>query len=80
MGESPGISAMTLFGFSQYGYNSLHHSDSNMWDQRGRLVGSELEEAMKEYKRTLTLLIVTDDEVQYRNRVELDPHIKDENS
>lgn len=43
-----------------------------------RLVGAELDEAMKDYSRTLTLLIVTDDEVQYHNRVELDPHIKDE--
>jgi choline dehydrogenase-like flavoprotein len=78
LGESPGITAMTLFGFSQYGYNSLHHSDSEWWDQRGRLVGSEVEQAMNDYARTLTLLIVTDDEVLYRNRVELDPHIKDE--
>jgi len=78
LGESPGIASMTLFGFSQSGYNSLHHSEASLWDQKGRLVGSELEEAMKGYNRTLTLLIVTDDEVQYHNRVELDPHIKDE--
>ncbi|WP_163971097.1 GMC family oxidoreductase N-terminal domain-containing protein [Oceanobacillus halotolerans] len=78
IGESPGLSAMPLFGFSQYGYNSLHHSDSDMWDQRGRLVGPELEEAMNDYKRTLTLSVITGDEVQYSNRVELDPHIKDE--
>ncbi|GAA0472040.1 GMC family oxidoreductase [Alkalibacillus silvisoli] len=78
LGESPGIAAQSLFGFSQYGYNSLQQNDSNMWDQRGRLVGSELDEAMKNYSRTLSLLIITDDEVQYSNRVELDPHIEDE--
>lgn len=78
LGESPGLTATTLFGFSEYGYHKLNPSDSDLWDQRGRLVGSELEEVMKEYKRTLTLLIVTDDEVDYRNRVELDPNIKDE--
>lgn len=78
LGESPGISAQTLFGFSQYGYNHLHHSDTSIWDQRGRLVGSELEAAMNDYRRTLTLSIITDDEVQYHNRVELDPHTKDE--
>ena len=78
IGESPGLSAQPLFGFSQSGYNSHHPSDSNMWDQRGRLVGSELEEAMNDYKRTLTLSVITDDEVKYHNRVELDPHIKDE--
>lgn len=78
MAESPGISAMTLFGFSQFGYNHLDHKDKSIWDQRGRLVGSELEEAMKQYGKSLTLLIVTDDEVQFNNRVELDPHVQDE--
>lgn len=78
MGESPGLTAQMLFGFSQYGYNNLHESNSDRWDQRGRLIGAELDEAMQEYTRTLTLLITTDDEVKYHNRVELDPHIKDE--
>ncbi|GEL76883.1 GMC family oxidoreductase N-terminal domain-containing protein [Tenuibacillus multivorans] len=78
IGESPGLSAQQLFGFSQYGYNSLRQSDSDMWDQRGRLVGNELEQAMQGYGRTLTLSAITDDEVLYRNGVELDPHIKDE--
>jgi choline dehydrogenase-like flavoprotein len=78
LGESPGLSAQTLFGFSQYGYNRLDSNDYDLWEQRGRLTGAELENAMENYGRTLTLLIVTDDEVDYRNRVELDPHIKDE--
>ena len=78
IGESPGLTVQPLFGFSQYGYNSLQHSGKDLWDQRGRLVGSELEEAMNDYKRTLTLSIITDDEVKYHNRVELDPNIKDE--
>src|SRR5699024_6587761 len=78
IGESPGLSAQQLFGFSQSGYNRLHHSDSGLWEQRGRLVGSELEKAMEDYSRTLTLSAITDDEVKFHNRVELDPHIKDE--
>ncbi|MFD1851397.1 GMC family oxidoreductase N-terminal domain-containing protein [Oceanobacillus bengalensis] len=78
IGESPGISAQTLFAFSEYGYNSLGESNQEMWESRGRLVGSELEEAMKGYRRTLTLSVITDDEVQFHNRVELDPHVKDE--
>lgn len=78
IGESPGLSAQLLFGFSQHGYNSLDGSNRDMWEQRGRLVGSELEEAMKDYGKTLTLSIITDDEVQFHNRVELDLHIKDE--
>lgn len=76
--ESPGISAMSVFGFSEAGYDSLRKTDSKLWESEGRLVGKELQDAMKDYRRTLTLLIVTDDEVDYRNRVELDPNIKDE--
>lgn len=78
LAESPGLTAQTLFGFSQYGYNQFHQPHSNLWDQRGRLVGAELEKAMQDYTRTLTLSVITDDEVQYQNRVELDPHIQDE--
>lgn len=51
IGESPGLSAQSLFGFSQYGYNSLREKDVEMWDQHGRLVGSELEEAMKDLQK-----------------------------
>ncbi len=69
IGESPGLSAQPLFGFSQYGYNTLRQPDSDIWDGRGRLVGSELEEAMKGYKRTLTLSVITDDEVNYRTEL-----------
>ncbi|MDA3130029.1 hypothetical protein ACFPTR_01880 [Aliibacillus thermotolerans] len=75
--ESPGISAMSVFGFSEAGYDSLRKTDFKLWESEGRLVGKELQDAMKDYRRTLTLLIVTDDEVDYRKRVELDPNIKD---
>lgn len=78
LGESPGLSAQLLFGFSQSGYNQLRPPHSSIWNQQGRLVGSELEKAMNGYKRSLTLSVITDDEVQYQNRVELDPNIKDE--
>src|SRR5690625_5665971 len=70
LGESPGLSAMQLFGFSQHGYNELEKPDSNLWDTEGRLVGTELHGSMKDYVRTLTLLVVTDDEVDYENRVQ----------
>ncbi|WP_010531450.1 GMC family oxidoreductase N-terminal domain-containing protein [Lentibacillus jeotgali] len=78
IGESPGMSAQLLFGFSQYGYNCIRQHEGDLWDQQGRLVGSELEKAMEDYSRTLTLSAITDDEVQFHNRVELDPHIQDE--
>lgn len=78
LGESPGLSAQQVFGFSEFGYDKLNPTTSGLWDTKGRLFGSELKKAMDDYSRTLSLLIVTDDEVLYRNRVELDSHIKDE--
>ncbi|WP_100398835.1 GMC family oxidoreductase N-terminal domain-containing protein [Bacillus sp. FJAT-44742] len=80
MGNSPGLTAQFLHGFSQTGYSSLQDSNNSndLWDSQGRTVGNKLKKAMSEYQRSLTMLIVTDDEVQYRNRVELDPFIKDE--
>ncbi|WP_335743578.1 GMC oxidoreductase [Salicibibacter kimchii] len=33
---------------------------------------------MERYRRSLSIFIVTDDDVKYRNRVELDTHTKDE--
>ncbi|GAE25351.1 glucose-methanol-choline (GMC) oxidoreductase [Halalkalibacter wakoensis JCM 9140] len=77
LGNSPGLSAQFLFGFSQAGYNSLQ-PQHNLADQKGRLVGNELKDAMNQYRNSLSLLIITADEVQYNNRVELDPHTKDE--
>ncbi|UOE96303.1 GMC family oxidoreductase N-terminal domain-containing protein [Alkalihalobacillus sp. LMS39] len=76
LGESPGLSAQMLYGFSQAGYNKFHSEQKA--DEQGRLVGTELKEAMNDYRNSLSLLIITGDEVQYNNRVELDPHIKDE--
>ncbi|WP_059104798.1 GMC family oxidoreductase N-terminal domain-containing protein [Shouchella shacheensis] len=78
LGESPGLTAQLLFGFSQAGYHRKRQPSSDIWNRRGRIIGSELQDAMKDYRKTLSLLIITGDEVQYRNRVELDPHIKDE--
>lgn len=78
LGESPGLSAQQLFGFSEIGYDYLNPTTSGLWDTKGRLIGSELKTAMENYSRTLSLLIVTDDEVLYRNKVELDPLVKDE--
>ncbi|AXF55579.1 GMC family oxidoreductase N-terminal domain-containing protein [Salicibibacter kimchii] len=76
VGESPGLAAQILFGASQAGYNE--HLESDLWDQTGRLTGSELADAMDDYRKTLSLLIVTGDEPHYRNRVALDSHITDE--
>lgn len=78
LGESPGIAAMSVFGFSKAGYDALRPQDPVFGDTEGRVVGKELQKSMKDYRKTLTLLIVTDDEVDFRNRVALDPNIKDE--
>jgi choline dehydrogenase-like flavoprotein len=78
MGESPGITAMTAFGFSKAGYNALRSENPVLGDTEGRVVGEELQKSMKDYRKTLSLLIVTDDEVAFGNRVALDSHIKDE--
>ncbi|WP_188207837.1 GMC family oxidoreductase N-terminal domain-containing protein [Alkalibacillus aidingensis] len=74
LGESPGLTAQQLFGFSQAGY--YQYNDASK--PGGRVVGEPLKEDMGDYRRTLTLLAITEDDVQYRNRVQLDPHIKDE--
>lgn len=78
VGESPGLSAMQSFGFSEAGYNMFRKYRSDIWNTEGRVVGADLAEAMKNYQKTLSLLVVTDDEVDFQNRVELDPNIKDE--
>ncbi|MHA6252018.1 GMC family oxidoreductase N-terminal domain-containing protein [Oceanobacillus sp. CAU 1775] len=78
LGESPGIASMSVFGFSQSGYDALRTKDPAIGDTEGRVVGKNLQESMEDYRRTLTLLIVTGDEVDFANRVALDPHIKDE--
>jgi choline dehydrogenase-like flavoprotein len=78
LGESPGIASMSVFGFSKAGYDALRTWEPAIGDTEGRIVGKELGQSMKDYRRTLTLLIVTDDEVDFTNRVALDPNIKDE--
>ena len=76
MGLSPGLTAMFNFGNSQAGYNVFLQSEE--WDQYGRVTGSDLQQNMDEYRRSLSILILTDDEVRFHNRVTLDPFIQDE--
>ncbi|WP_413378740.1 GMC family oxidoreductase N-terminal domain-containing protein [Alkalihalobacillus sp. 1P02AB] len=76
MGLSPGLLAMMQYGSSQAGYNN--HLNSSLWDQKGRLTGSDLKENMDNYRRSLSLLIIADDDIHFQNRVELDPYTEDE--
>lgn len=80
LGFSPGLFSTILYSLSGSSYNFLRGpSLEEPWDIRGRLVGTELRELMTQYRRTLSLLIFTDDEVNQNNGVTLDPFIKDAN-
>lgn len=77
-GLSPGFHSSLLYALG-INYNLLHKPGSNdPWDMKGRVVGQELKEFMLEYPRTLSLLILTDDEVNQKNGVNLNPILKDE--
>lgn len=78
-GLSPGLTSFLTFGFSQSGYASGQEQYPNVpWDLQGRLVGSELNEWMDNYRNTLSFLILTDDQPHMRNGVSVDPSVKDE--
>ncbi|WP_028612271.1 GMC family oxidoreductase N-terminal domain-containing protein [Paenibacillus harenae] len=77
---SPGLMSFLTYGFSEAGYDALNPPEpGEPWDIRGRVVGPELKELMHNYSRTMTMLLLTDDEVRFSNRVEVDPLLKDEN-
>ena len=79
-GSSPSIFSTMLYGSSNAGYNFLREKlKKEPWDIRGRVVGNELKEVMKEYPRTLCILTFTDDEVDQNNEITLDPLMRDEN-
>ncbi len=79
-GLSPGIYSAMLYGTSNKGYHILNQKDPQKpWDVEGRVVGEQLKEFMRDYRRTLSVLIFTDDEVNKRNSITLDPELKDEN-
>ncbi len=79
MGMSPGIFASLNYGTSASGFASLaSRSAEAAWDFEGLIAGEQLKEFMREYKRTLSLLLFVDDEVSQSNEVVLDPVIKDE--
>ncbi|MNO33114.1 6'''-hydroxyparomomycin C oxidase [compost metagenome] len=77
---SPGLMSFLTYGFSEAGYDALRPPEpGEPWDIRGRVVGPQLKELMMNYSRTMTYLLLTDDETLYHNRVEVDPLLKDEN-
>jgi choline dehydrogenase-like flavoprotein len=79
-GMSPGLQASTVYGTSYKGYHIFKEPDKNVpWDVEGLVVGEQLKDYMRQYNRTLSLLIFTDDDVNQNNSITLDPVIKDEN-
>ncbi|MCM3033359.1 GMC family oxidoreductase N-terminal domain-containing protein [Niallia sp. MER 6] len=78
-GMSPGLTA-SFYGLSTDGY-AVRKARSNHrpWDMEGRPVGQTLHYLMDNYARSLSILVTTDDEVDDRNGVALDPRISDEN-
>lgn len=78
-GLSPGLHSFLTYGFSDAGYNALNPPEPGApWNIRGRVVGPELKELMMNYRRTMSMLILADDETLYHNRVTVDPLLKDE--
>ncbi|MEH6953774.1 GMC family oxidoreductase N-terminal domain-containing protein [Neobacillus drentensis] len=79
VGMSPGLTA-SFYGVSESGYSFLNKpSKGDPWDIKGRLFGYDLKETMDSYRRTLNILVTTDDEVDQQNGITLDPVVSDEN-
>lgn len=79
-GTSPGLYASMVYGSSNQGFQGQNlRSEEVPWDYEGNIIGEQLKTFMREYNRTLSLLIFTDDEVRQSNSVTLDPFLKDEN-
>lgn len=79
-GTSPGIYSSMIYGTSQKGYYYQNQVNKEMpWDIEGMVIGELLKEFMRNYTRTLSIVIFSDDEVNQNNGVSLDPVNMDEN-
>lgn len=80
VGLTPGLYSSTFYSSSSKGYAYMNKTAENApWDYEGAVVGEQLKDFMKDYTRTLSLTIFTDDEVNQNNGITLDPELKDEN-
>jgi choline dehydrogenase-like flavoprotein len=81
VGYSPGLYSSTLYATSSNkGYSFLNPANSQVpWDYEGVIVGEQLKEFMREYTRTLSVYLFTDDDVDQGNEITLDPVRRDEN-
>ncbi len=79
VGMSPGLFSSLAYASSAKGYAAPNVTSPQAdWDVEGIVVGEQLKDFMREYRRTLSILTFTDDEVNQRNEVVLDPIQKDD--
>ncbi|WP_143319502.1 GMC family oxidoreductase N-terminal domain-containing protein [Clostridium sp. HBUAS56010] len=79
-GLSPGLYSFMSYGVSQKGYYFQNEvGEDSPWDREGIIAGELLKENMKDYQRTLSIIILADDSVQQSNGISLDPVRRDEN-
>ena len=70
VGLGAGKTAFGTLTFSQ-SWGADPNSAGEPWDTRGHIVGPTLRERMRAHDRTLSLLVLTDDEISRDNRVTL---------
>jgi choline dehydrogenase-like flavoprotein len=78
VGTAPGIGAILGFGSSASGFAFQNDPDDAPWDTVGRLAGSDLKRLLSGYRRTLQVLVVSDDRPHRRNGVTVAPGVEDE--
>ncbi|MDF2841926.1 MAG: choline dehydrogenase-like flavoprotein [Herbinix sp.] len=79
VGYSPGLYASTFYASGGEGISRQPVSRNLPWDYEGSIVGEQLKAFMKDYTRSLSVYIFTDDEVDQNNSITLDPERRDEN-
>jgi choline dehydrogenase-like flavoprotein len=80
VGFSPGLFSSLTYASSSKGYSFINQRDAMVsWDEEGEIVGEQLKESMRDYTRTLSLTIFTDDTVNQQNGISIHPELKDEN-
>ncbi|APX97899.1 GMC oxidoreductase [Natronorubrum daqingense] len=79
VGGTPGIASFQNYGFSQAGYAFDIDVDTDApWDSRGWVTGEDLKARMADYRRSLSILIITDDLPREDNGVSVDEDAADE--
>jgi len=80
VGYGPGLYSSIFYSSSSKGYSFLNKPIAEApWDYEGAIVGEQLKEFMRDYTRSLSVYLFTDDDVDQRNEVVLDPERRDEN-